>query len=331
MKAIYEIKNSILLGMQLLYRFSLIAILAFLLTLGSCTSNGNEDTPLDRVDTGGIKIDSSKSTQRDSSDEKYFGVTQAYICVNNVPIFSDTLLTRRIGSLQLGDSVEVIGGNSRAFNYLGYLKPNAIYKIKFSGRDSGYIHGAVMGMGWHADIDNEPGNELITARYTSIQDKYVDEVADNPVDLQVLKGNKLIARLRVAGYSEMSFQYLGDKGFKAPLKFFEFATGYPACGYPYKSFLVYYNGAEYKVLTSRESTEDADVFGVWSDYIFPSDSLGKPDRLTIYDRHFEADDADTIQETTKKEVYTYSGNAFLLSERDTIARPYRHNPFTEDE
>jgi hypothetical protein len=262
-------------------------------------------------------------TPEPATDFIFYSYT-AYVCRSNTPIFSDSLFTRRIGSLSLGDSVEIIGGNKLANSFFGTLNPKAVYKIKLGLHDSAYIHGAAIGMGWHADVDGEPGQELITARYTSLLSKFEDDVADNPIELQIIKHGKIKATLPLKGYSEMMFTYLGDKGFSRPVKFFEFSSGYPACGYPAKVHTIVYDGTDYRILTSREHVGDADVYASWSDYVFPADSGGAPNQLIIYDRLFSVPDegADTVRLTTRKEVYTYAGQVFNLTEVDTTQRPY---------
>lgn len=292
-------------------------------SLSHSCSPENRNWPLDRTETIAGSSDSSRSVHQDAALDQSISISRAYVCVDNTPVFSDTLFGHRAGALFIGDSVELIGGNSKAYGYFGHVLPGAIYFVKTVTGDSGYVLGVNLGMGWHADTDNEPGDELITARYTSLKGNSEDDQADNPIELQIISEKKVKAQLALTGYSDLYFEFLGSKGFPGPIKFFEFTSGYgEACNYPLNSFLIYFDGQKYQVLTKRQSIEDADVFGVWSDYVFPSDSSGSLNKLTIYDRHFEAEEKDTIRETTRKEVYTYSGSTFRLAERDTIPKPY---------
>lgn len=104
----------------------------------------------------------------------------------------------------------------------------------------------------------------------------------------------------------------GGRGLKGVANVIALSFNYPACGYPFGTVLIIYDGKALYNGVKTLSMVEAGVFHVISKPVFPDEMEGVKDRVVIVTTHEEFNDESKEYRVTKieKKIYRWEGKSF---------------------
>ncbi|KOS06576.1 hypothetical protein AM493_11430 [Flavobacterium akiainvivens] len=141
---------------------------------------------------------------------------------------------------------------------------------------------------------------------------YDEEDGSNPGYLEVLKGGKVVFKDAFKGEGYINITPLGHHDLDGDKAVFVMQYGIEACDYPSTGRYYVVDGAgKFSFINSYWAATGGDLYASrYYSHIFPTDSLGKPNTLTIVEgmAYHERDQPD-VADTTH---IVFAGNSFKL-------------------
>jgi hypothetical protein len=142
---------------------------------------------------------------------------------------------------------------------------------------------------------------------------YTEDEGSNPGYLEVLKNGKVVFKDTFEGAGEPHITALGHHNLNGDKLVFQLNYGIEACDYNQTAQYYVVDGTgKFHYINSYWSGTGGDLYATrYFTHIFPADSLGKPNTLTIvegitYHEHDQPDVADTTH-------IVFAGNSFKLN------------------
>ncbi len=152
--------------------------------------------------------------------------------------------------------------------------------------------------------------------------KSAKNIGTIPVQGMIASGGKIVSKTsfdaigilnddRTFSYS-ISAELHGPRGFTGISNMITLDFNYGACGYPFGTIVLVYNGAEILYGSSAASTVESGVFHSLSKFIFPDEKGGVKNGLVLVQTHEDFDESKKkyILKETKKSTLTWTGNKF---------------------
>ncbi len=187
-------------------------------------------------------------------------------------IGSDTVLS----TLKIGDSI-IVESEPQISNETYFSKWYKVHLKINSNETSGFICGNNIAHGSYIDIDDDGKNELIIFGYEKYKNEDDDDPYDNPAFLKVLKEGKLFFDYKFQGYSTIIIEKV-NAGFTPHIPVLSIHIGLAACDYPNYDRYIYYKDQKFHDILQSVSMGN-EFGGEGSVFIFPNDSLGKPNKI----------------------------------------------------
>lgn len=198
-----------------------------------------------------------------------------YASNDTATIYAQAGAGKKLLSLKTGDSLVIECDPAVACD----MYYNEWYKtrVRLNGEEiTGYIWGWSIGAGNYLDIDDDGKDELVIYGYNGAGTR----TYENPAFVKAVKNNKLFVHYRFKAYSDI---YIGkiDAGFDPHIPVLDIKYGLGACDYPnYDRYVFYRDGKLHDILESVGSGNE--YAGIGSEFVFPSDSAGKPNTILEY-------------------------------------------------
>ncbi|MBN1898904.1 MAG: SH3 domain-containing protein [Spirochaetes bacterium] len=233
--------------------------------------------------------------------------------IRNKPSLDSEILD----TLPAGYKVKVLECTETEYKLSGF-KSNW-YKISFIAKDghmqTGYIWGGFLApCALESDMDNDRKNELVLV---GILEKGKEE---KKFQVRVVKEGKILSRLTFSPIdSDPTSEYfsytvkatwLGNKGFKPPIKIIRIGFVYEACDYPNGDVLLVWDGKN--ILYGMKTLQSSNEYGYTGfEYIFPDEKNGKENQIVIKTETGEYDEKGNIKKKSETlEYYLWDGKKF---------------------
>lgn len=220
-----------------------------------------------------------------------------------------------IAKLNLGDSLELDVIDQTITN----IEPDTLLLATYKNGANvkkGYVNGSCLAYASHLTRDNKSGKFIAVHYLRKIKS---DTDFDIPGEILVTDNGRIAAMLPFKGDNNLYFRAIPNNGFSPNINCYMLCFGLEACDYANGELMLSWNGQKLDTICkyfSVASTSDEGSGGLYNDFIFPSDSGGKPNQLIAIE-YDEYDDLNgkKLRYGSTTDIYNFQNGKFVQTQK----------------
>ena len=236
------------------------------------------------------------------------------IIIKDCPVYSDAALHNKIlMTLHVGDSVTshdnvLLYSPQYAATRIGYKSDNDTF--------SGFIFYENIAVATPINLGQSGSKQYIALHFTGNSDN--DNNIGVPAEALAIANGKILSKCTFKADYELGIDaIINNGGFTPPVSLFMTSSGEETDDVPHNEILFSWDGNKLdKICDNMTNFDMIDNFGVYYDYIFPSDSGSQHNKLlTIrYDEEEKEKTHTKIRYGSKTNTYSWENGKFILTE-----------------